>query len=261
MAQISSSRWANVNLDRQTEHEAAIATVKFLEKVRDTLSEGDFSTNKTLLTIPFREFDPKHLDFVLATVGSGEVRATIGQSIRLEETAIEGLWRVQENGVDRFEVVTVPSDLLRNLSTTPLEPQLTEIPQGVFAASAILQELSQAQRTENLEKLSVEPPYTVEISRQPLSPEDGSFLEAALGKGVIDISISGFASAHIQSTAMKGIWRNRIFNNAGKALFDAYVVTMLPPEVGESAEEMKLGAQHCEEILQWLKEDIQSGSL
>ena len=42
MAQISSSRWANVNLDRQTEHEAAIATVKFLEKVRDTLSEGDF---------------------------------------------------------------------------------------------------------------------------------------------------------------------------------------------------------------------------
>ena len=73
MAQISSSRWANVNLDRQTEHEAAIATVKFLEKVRDTLSEGDFSTNKTLLTIPFREFDPKHLDFVLATVGSGEV--------------------------------------------------------------------------------------------------------------------------------------------------------------------------------------------
>ena len=246
MAQISSSRWANVNLDRQTEHEAAIATVKFLEKVRDTLSEGDFSTNKTLLTIPFREFDPKHLDFDLATVGSGEVRATIGQSVRLEETAIEGLWRVQENGVDRFEIVTVPSDLLRNLSTTPLEPQLTEIPQGVFAASAILQELSQAQRTENLEKLSV---------------EDGSFLEAALGKGMIDISISGFASAHIQSTAMKGIWRNRIFNNAGKALFDAYVVTMLPPEVGESAEEMKLGAQHCEEILQWLKEDIQSGSL
>ena len=51
MAQISSSRWANVNLDRQTEHEAAIATVKFLEKVRDTLSEGDFSTNKTLLTM------------------------------------------------------------------------------------------------------------------------------------------------------------------------------------------------------------------
>ena len=243
MAQISSSRWANVNLDKRTEHEAAIATVTFLEKVRDTLSAGDFSTNKTLLTIPFREFDPKHLDFVLATIGSGEVRATIGKSIRLEETAIEGLWRVQENGIDRFEVVTVPSDLLRNLSTIPLEPQLNKIPQGVFAASAILQELSQAQRTENLEKLSVEPPYTVEISRQPLSPEDGSFLEAALGKGMIDISISGFANAHIQSTAMKGIWRNRIFNNAGKALFDAYVVTMF------------------EEILQWLKEDIQSGSL
>jgi hypothetical protein len=61
MAQISSSRWANVNLDRQTEHEAAIATVKFLEKVRDTLSEGDFSTNKTLLTIPTYKKRPEKL--------------------------------------------------------------------------------------------------------------------------------------------------------------------------------------------------------
>lgn len=260
MSKTSSSRWANVNLDEKTEHEAALATVKFLQEVRDTLAAGNFSTASTLRTIPFTNFNQKHIDFILATVGSGEVRATIGEDVRIEETTIEGLWRVQESGVDYFEIAEVPALLLASLSQQPLMPEITA-PEGVFAATAIIQELARAQQTENLEELSFEPPYTVEISRQPLSPADGAFIEKYLGRGQIDISISGFASAHIQSTAMRGIWRNRIFNNAGKALFDAYVVTKLPPEVGESVEEMQLGAKHCEEILHWLGEDIRSGSL
>ena len=86
-------------------------------------------------------------------------------------------------------------------------------------------------------------------------------IEKKLGKGLIDISISGFAAAHIQSTSLRGIWRSRIFNNAGKALFDAYVVTKLPPEVAENLEEMRLGARHCEEILRWLKDDLKRGSI
>lgn len=260
MTQMSSNRWINVDLDAQTEHAAAEATVKFLLEVQAALFSKGSEENKPLLTVPFDRFDPNHLQFILATVDSGEVRATVGDSIRLEETMIDGLWRIQENGVDRFEVVCVPDVLLKNLSDEFLTVP-TQTPEGVFAASAILQELSSAQRTEDLQSLSFEPPYTVEISRQPLSPADGEFIEKVLGKGVIDISISGFARAHIQSTAKKGIWRNRIFNNAGKALFDAYVVTKMPPEVGESIEQMQSGAKRCDEILSWLKEDLASGRL
>lgn len=261
MTQTSSNRWANVNLDPKTEHEAALATAEFLQKVRDALLSNDFSNTSTLLTVPFESIKTEHMDFVLATVGSGEVRATIGDDVRIEETTIEGLWRVQEAGVDRFEVVGVPEVLLANLSQQTLQPETIKAAEGLFAATAIIQELARAQQTQNLDELSFEPPYTVEISRQPLGPADGVFIEECLGKGQIDISISGFASAHIQSTAMRGIWRNRIFNNAGKALFDAYVVTKLPPEVGESAGEMKLGARHCDEIIDWLKEDLEGGSL
>ena len=237
MTQMSSNRWINVDLDAQTEHAAAEATVKFLLEVQAALFSKGSEENKPLLTVPFDRFDPNHLQFILATVGSGEVRATVGDSIRLEETMIEGLWRIQENGVDRFEVVCVPDVLLKNLSDEFLTVP-TQTPEGVF-----------------------EPPYTVEISRHPLSPADGEFIDQVLGKGVIDISISGFARAHIQSTAKKGIWRNRIFNNAGKALFDAYVVTKMPPEVGESIEQMQSGAKRCDEILSWLKEDLASGRL
>ena len=260
MAQMSSNRWINVDLDAQTEHAAAETTVKFLLEVQAALSSKGSEEHKPLLTVPFDRFDSKHLQFILATVGSGEVRATVGDAIRLEETMIEGVWRIQEKGIDRFEVISVPEALLANLSDEMLTVP-TQVPDGIFAASAILQELSSAQRTENLQSLSFEPPYTVEISRQPLSPADGEFIEKVLGKGVIDISISGFANAHIQSTAHKGIWRNRIFNNAGKALFDAYVVTKLPPEVGESIDEMQSGAKRCDEILGWLKEDLASGRL
>ena len=261
MSVMSSSRWARVSLDAQTEHEAALATVDFLKKIQLALAEKDFIDDGACLTIPFSSFNPLHLDFILATVGSGEVRATVGEDIKLEECAIEGLWRIQERGVDRFEITKVPRVLLENLSVEMLKPDLDEAVEGLFAAHAVLQELSQAQKTENLDVLSSEPPYTVEISRQPLTPADGSYIEKKLGKGLIDISISGFAAAHIQSTSLRGIWRNRIFNNAGKALFDAYVVTKLPPEVAENLEEMRLGARHCEEILRWLKDDLKRGSI
>lgn len=262
MSAMSSNHWARVNLDSQTEHEAALATVDFLKKIRDVLKDASFTKDEPALTVSFSSFNPEHLDFILATVGSGEVRATVGEHIRLEECAIEGLWRIQQRGVDRFEVTKVPAVLLECLSTKMLETSSSaETVEGLFAAQAILQELSAQQKTENLDVLSSEPPYTVEISRQPLTPADGTYIEKQLGKGLIDISISGFASAHIQSTAMKGIWRNRIFNNAGKALFDAYVITKLPPEVGESPEEMRSGANRCEEILKWLEDDLQRGSL
>ena len=136
MTQMSSNRWINVDLDAQTEHAAAEATVKFLLEVQAALFSKGSEENKPLLTVPFDRFDPNHLQFILATVGSGEVRATVGDSIRLEETMIEGLWRIQENGVDRFEVVCVPDVLLKNLSDEFLTVP-TQTPEGVFAASAI----------------------------------------------------------------------------------------------------------------------------
>ena len=39
MSAMSSNHWARVSLDAQTEHEAALATVDFLEKIRFALAE------------------------------------------------------------------------------------------------------------------------------------------------------------------------------------------------------------------------------
>ena len=60
MPTMSSNRWAQVNLDPQIEHDAALVTVEFLKKIRDALKNENFTQERSALTIP--AFSPeKHL--------------------------------------------------------------------------------------------------------------------------------------------------------------------------------------------------------
>lgn len=44
----------------------------------------------------FSHFDPKHIDFLLATLGEGEVRIKLfGGEAKAGDTSVPGLWRVQ----------------------------------------------------------------------------------------------------------------------------------------------------------------------
>ena len=105
------------------------------------------------------------------------------------------------------------------------------------------------------------PPYTIELTRQPLGPDDMVYLEETLGVGALQIGIAGFADASIESTGISGIWRSKIFNKAGKALFDAYVVSTLPEEVPNNFDELRDGIKQCDEILAWINADLAQGRL
>ena len=252
--------WANVDLDRQTEHEAAIATRDFLLQVKSALQKADLSTELPYLTVPFIQFEKPHLAFLLAAIGTGEVRAIAGEN-RAEETGIHGLWRIQEKGIDRLEVTRIPQFVLDNLSTGTFPEEFPEAPQGAFAAPAILKELQKAQGELNPDPLKNTPPYTIELTRQPLGPDDMVYLEETLGAGALQIGIAGFADASIESTGICGIWRSKIFNKAGKALFDAYVVSTLPEEVPNNFDELRDGIKQCDEILGWINADLAQGRL
>ena len=140
----NTKEWANVDLDRQTEHEAAIATRDFLLQVKAALQDADLNKELPYLTVPFTQFDKPHLAFLLTAIGTGEVRAIAGEN-RAEETGIHGLWRIQEKGIDRLEVTRIPQFVLDNLSTGTFPEEFPEATQGVFAAPAILKELQKAQ--------------------------------------------------------------------------------------------------------------------
>lgn len=259
MAELTSKRWAAVELTPEAEHAAATATRDFLERVRKALEEAGNRTD-VILEVPFSDFTAQALQFLLAAIGTGEVRIVCGNT-RAEETGIHGLWRVQEDGIDRFEVTRLPPFVKASLSQKMLALEGLQPPEGAFAAPAILQQLARAQQSTDLERVSFDPAYTIELSRQPLGPADDHFMSEVLGQGAIDIGISGFADANLQSTAMKGIWRSKIFNKAGKALFDAYVVATLPPEVANDSDEMAQGAAQCRDALAWINEDLDAGRL
>lgn len=256
----TSIRWANVDLDRETELAAIKETIELVEKIKRALKSGvELQQSENLCTIDFDTFESEHMDFILATLGVGEARIVLRKDdVRMAETGISGVWRVQEKGAQRFEVSCLPLPLLNALKAS-CAPLVTPeaVPDGVFVAPAVLKELEHAQGNVKLDQISFDPPYMVELTRQPLSDIDKEYLTATLGVGDVAIELSGFANANIQSTQYQGIWRNTILNNAGKELLDSYVVTRIPPEVPSAPKEMADAIAQCDEIIEWLKEDME----
>ncbi len=261
------SRWENINLDKKTEHEAAKATLSLLKSVREaaekaaTRPEGEFLGEQ--LTVSFDSFDPKFLDFIIATLASGEVRISANDgALRVEETSVTGLWRVQENEKQKFVLASIPSEVLDVIKTGDRALQVpTEKPEGLFSSPAIVQELVAAQKELNFDAIDFNPPHMVELTRQPIEKEDMAWLKSILGAGSTEIWLTGFANARMQSTKYCGIWRSTLLNKAGKTLLDSFVVTLLPPEVPVSSDEFQDTVRECDELIEWLEGDLERGVL
>ena len=108
----NSSRWATVQLDPETERQAALATHALLKRIKELAEAARAEQRETELSwqISFDEFNPDHIDFILATIGTGEVRILLDEGrVKAEETGIPALWQVQENGKDSFVLSLLPS--------------------------------------------------------------------------------------------------------------------------------------------------------
>lgn len=109
--------------------------------------------------------------------------------------------------------------------------------------------------------MPTDPCFMLELKRQPLSPGDMTALLSTLGQGDIDVELQGITRSHIQNTKVRNLWRTRIINNAGKTLLDAYVIAKVPPEIPISAEEFADGAAKCTDLIEWVRHDLQRGTL
>jgi hypothetical protein len=109
--------------------------------------------------------------------------------------------------------------------------------------------------------LTHDPAYSVELTRQPLIMNDRPFMQEVLGEGSIEVSMTGFASAYIRNTKVRGIWHSKLLNNAGKPLMDSYVVARIPPEVPAAPEEIDDTVRLAEETMTWIHDDLERGAL
>ena len=157
--------------------------------------------------------------------------------------------------------------LLPRCVTTLLETGNTDIkkpekkPDGLFAAGPVLSELRQALKDADLTKIPELPDHQIDLSRQPLNPADMNYILTTLGEGKVDIELSGFAKSRIQASRVKGIWRSRILNNAGKTLMDSLVVALIPPEVPAGREDIPTSEAKLRELADWIRRDMARGAI
>ena len=261
----SSTRWANVHLDRETERKAALETIVLLNAVKDQAHKARLHhhENELFWEFSFTQFRPEHIDFILATIGTGEVRISIDNGrVKLEETAIPALWHVQNEASHSLVLSLMPSvvgEAIDRINGALKIPSKT--PANVFAAPSILLELQTALEQTNIEQLSHNPAFAIELTRQPLDTQDREFLETTLGNGSIEIWLSGFANARIRSTHVRGLWSSRLLNNAGRMLLDSIVVARVPPEVPTAPEELEDTVKIASETLHWIEQDLERGVL
>lgn len=267
-------KWMDMpELDPETERQAALDTIDFLQQVKarvakelKLIKEGKARADGLDLheIWDFSNLRASSIDFLLATLGAGEVRITLyGGEAKVADTSVPGLWRMQmgrENQHNSFVLGRLPRTVVVTAQGGQTQvPNLVNPGTDVFAAPAILNELNHELRNINFDELSDQPAYMVELMRQPLSPGDYTALFSTLGKGDIEVELNGFAKARLTLTGVRGIWHSIIRNNADKTLLDAYVVAGIPPEVPISVEEFEDTMHKCDDLIEWVQHDLDRG--
>ena len=210
-------------LDAAKSAKKNLASAEQLAAARETLEW--LKGTKALLERTMKEGGDLH---EVTNLGEkDEIRIGIdGGRIRMEETSVPTVWRVLAGQQDFLVTAYVPDIVLeacrKNGTAEIVEPE--EKPEGLFASPAIFSELRAA--LGNLDFGHFDPeevPVAVELSRQPLSPADKTYIDKVLGEGPLEVQMLGFAKSTIRQTSVKGLWRSKILSKAGKVLLDEVV--------------------------------------
>lgn len=264
---VNAERWNAVDkLPPDVARRAAQQTVTFLETVRDLAQaylEGPDEKEPLHHVWDFSEMDGATLDFLLATIGEGEVRITLcGGEAKVGDTGVPGLWRVENGkaGAGSFVLARLPR-CVTVLANTGLDavPDVVNRGPDVFASPAIIEELRHQIREADFSVMPEDPVFAIELTRQPMSPGDRTALYSTLGRGKVDVELRGFSDSRIQQTAIRGLWHSTITNNIGKTLMESYVVAQIPPEVPIANEEFKDTVTKCGELIDWVSQDLERG--
>ncbi len=223
-----------------------------LEQVRDAKGNFNFITDLSAMS----EEDRK---FLFDTLEAGEIRITVDDTkVRIEETGVPTVWRMLVGNQDLLAVTLLPQivvDAALQGEADITEPE--QKPQGLFAAPSIIAELRAGLHTADISKPDPDSlPISVELSRQPLSPQDKGYLTEVLGSGRVEVNMRGFARSTISQTRVRGLWRSRILSNANKELLDMIVVSAIPPEVMSSHEDIPEAIKRLQGKIDWCRADL-----
>ena len=244
---------------------AARETLNWLRETRDLLVKTQKEGGRLHSVTDLGQKDGPFKKFLFDTLSKGEIRITMGGGqIRMEETNVPTIWRMLIGQQDLLVVAYIPDVVLtyaaRDMKDKIEEP--AEKPDGLFAAPAIISELNAAAKDVDFDHFDpTMVPVAVELTRQPLSPNDKDYINKVLGEGRIEVQMQGFAKSTIRQTSVRGLWRSRILNKAGKELLDQVEATPLPPEIPSTAEDLPGAIKKMDDLIEWVELDLSRGAL
>lgn len=189
------------------------------------------------------------------TLGEGEVSAKLDNHTEVQETAFAGLWRLRRYGADgelaadTLEIGAIPRRVLeraRGAATVALPPA----PPGLMNAPALLAEiLARAGRYRETGAAHV-----INLTLLPMTPEDLTYIDAALGRGAVSLLSRSYGNCRITATALDGVWWVQYFNAAETLILNTLEITRMPEAALAAPEDLADSRERLADCLEVLRE-------
>jgi len=194
--------------------------------------------------------------FIDELLGEGEVSVICSgaQSIRIQESVLAGVWRLQKLNVQRqivddaLEVGIIPQQLSQsafNGTAAQIDTRWTALPPGVMNAPPLLAELNA--------KIAEYRPggeaHTINLSLLPQTEQDLAFLAQRLGGGSVTILSRGYGNCRITATGTTFVWWVQYFNSEDTLILNTLEVSDVPSVACASPEDIADSQERLQEIL------------
>lgn len=206
--------------------------------------------------IELTQLDAGNRRFIDELVGEGEVSVICSgeQSLRIQESVLAGVWRLQKLNAQRrivtdaLEVGIIPQQLSQwafNGTPVQIDTNWTALPPGVMNAPPLLAELNA--------KIAEYRPggeaHTINLSLLPQTEQDLAFLAQRLGGGSVTILSRGYGNCRITATGTTFVWWVQYFNSEDTLILNTLEVSDVPCVACASPEDIDDSRERLQEIL------------
>ena len=242
--------------ERETAHQCA-AGLAALEQLLEGLRAYKVGHEvPTLDLLPLPDADRA---LVMQALGEGEVSIlfTSGSRLRMQETRLAGVWRVQSVGsageleLDEVQVADVPIQVREMAfadAVAGVELEL-ELPPGILTAQSVLAEINDRVPAWK----GGDAAHVINLTLLPLSNEDLTYLERRLGQGPLAMLSRGYGSCRIATTAVQNCWWVQHFNADGRLIVNTIELVDVPSAALAAQEDLEDSGVRLVDILDALR--------
>ncbi|MBF6648912.1 hydrogenase expression/formation protein [Methylobacter sp. BlB1] len=206
--------------------------------------------------IDLTTLDQPNRQFINELLGEGEVSLICSgeRNIRIQESALAGVWRLQQLDArqqivaDTVEIGIIPRQIIQsafNGAASRIDTGWTALPPGVMNAPPLLAEL-------NAKIAGYRPggeAHIINLSLLPQTEQDLAFLEQRLGRGSVTILSRGYGNCRITATGTRFVWWVQYFNSQDTLILNTLEVSDVPSVACASPEDIEDSRERLQEIL------------